>query len=389
MSNRLETIRGFLEGQQLDGLLLNLPENILFGSGCWPSTASALYVPAAGLPTLIIPTLDGQFVPKGWKGDVRAYDTRMEDDPTDLYIAKLLKTAIGGGKRRVGCDRSMQTIAGTHIGAEARVTGGPFFALLERQLPDVAFVDVTSWVYEARMLKTPDEILALRRTAHVVGHALDVARARMAPGMKETELAAIIEGEIQSYGVGYEGAGRARGFAFVMSGAENTAVAWAAYNLSTSRKLQKGDLVMIELDSQVDGYWSDLTRTWVVGEPSDRQREVWQVVHDSHQHTLRALKAGMQVSRIDAIARDYLSSRGYGREFMHHIGHGTGFSFHEVPYLDPAPRMAKDWELRPGMALAIEPGLYFEGWGGIRIEDNVVINEAGRAEFLSTVDRAL
>ena len=389
---RLETIQRFLGDRRLDGLVLNLPENILFGSGCWPSTAASLFIPASGRPTLVIPKQDAVFVPRGFSGEVRTYDTRMEDDPSDLYIAKLLQGARGEvrkGKTQIGCDRSMQTIAGTHIGGEARVPGVPFYALLEKYLPGAEFVDVTSWVYEARMLKTPEEVVALRRTAKVVDHALEVARARMAPGMKETELAAIIEGEIQTYGVGYDGARRARGFAFVMSGPDNTAQAWAAYNISTDRKIENGDLILIELDSQVDGYWSDLSRTWVAGTVSEKQREVWSAVHESQQRTVESVRAGLRISQVDGIARDFLTARGYGREFLHHIGHGVGFSFHEAPYLDPPSRVATDWEIRSRMVFAIEPGIYIDGWGGVRIEDNIVVSEAGRAEFLSTADRSL
>jgi len=392
MSTRSDTIQRFLEDRRLDGLLLNLPENILFGSGYWPSTAAALFIPVSGRPTLVIPKPDLTFVPQDWKGEVRAYDTRLEDDPTDLYIAKLLQgtaTNGGGSRRQIGCDRSMQTIAGTHIGGEARVPGAPFYALLEKHLPASDFVDVTPWVYEARMLKTVEEIAALRRTAQVVDHALEVARGRMVPGMKETELSAIIEGEIQAYGVGYDGARRARGFAFAMSGPENTAGAWAAYNISTDRKIREGDLVLIELDSQVEGYWSDLSRTWVAGRASERQREVWSAVHEAQQRAVEAVRVGSRISQIDGIARDALTARGYGREFLHHIGHGVGFSFHEVPYLDPASRVPSDWEIAPRMVFAIEPGVYIDGWGGVRIEDNVTVNEAGRAEYLSTANRGL
>ncbi len=391
MPVRSATIQQFLDSRQLDGLLLLLPENILFGSGCWPSTAAALLISSSGNSTLVVPKPDVAFIPKGWKGDVLPYDTRLEDDPSDLFIVKLLQSAVGNGgkKKRFGCDRSMETIAGTHIGGEARVPGPRFYALLAELMPAVEFVDVTSWIYEARMVKTPEEIRCLKRCAEVVDHALRLARTKAAPGMRETELSAIIEGEIQSYGIGYKEGRRARGFAFVMSGPENTAGAWAAYNISTDRRIQEGDLVLIELDSHVDGYWSDLTRTWVVGKASEKQREIWSVVHESQQRTVEWLKVGSKISRIDGVARDFITSRGYGRNFPHHIGHGVGFAFHEAPYLDPPSRVATDWDVQSGMVFAIEPGIYIDGWGGVRIEDNIVMNEAGGAEYLSTVDRGL
>jgi Xaa-Pro aminopeptidase len=174
-----------------------------------------------------------------------------------------------------------------------------------------------------------------------------------------------------------------------MSGAENTAGAWAAYNISTDRKMVEGDLVLIELDTQVEGYWSDISRTFVVGRPSDRQKEVWNAVHDCQERTIKSLRVGAVISNIDATARAFLTDMGYGAHFPHHIGHGVGFAFHEVPYLDPPSRIAADWPIQAGMVLAIEPGVYVEGWGGIRLEDNIVITENGVAEYLSTADRSL
>ncbi len=389
---RSALIQQSLERQGLDGLLLLVPENILFGSGFWPSTAAALFLQTSGPSTLIVPKPDQPLVPAGWKGQVLAYDTRLDDDPTDLFIGKLLRNAMGGDgsrRRRLGCDRSMETIAGTHIGGEARIPGEPFYKLLGSLVPGGDFVDVTPWIYEARMVKSPEEISAIKRCAEVVDKALDLARGKVSAGMRETELSGIIEGGVQTMGVGYKNARRARGFAFVMSGPENTAAAWAAYNISTDRKLAKGDLVLIELDSHVDGYWTDISRTFVVGRPSSKQREVWDAVRESQERTVESLRTGSRISKIDSTARDLLAARGYGANFLHHIGHGVGFAFHEMPYLDPAPHITTDWELQTGMVLAIEPGVYIEGWGGVRLEDNVVMTDNGKAEYLSKGDRAL
>ncbi len=390
--NRQTLIQQFLGSRELDGLLLFLPENILFGSGYWPSTSAALYIPASARATLVVPKPDEAFVPASWEGNVRVYDTRLDDDPTDLFMTKLLRDAMGGGagqKLRCGCDRSMETIAGTHIGGEARVPGPLFYELLSRTMPAIAYVDVTSWVYEARMVKSDEEISALRRCAEVVDKALDLARVKLAPGMKETELSAIIEGAVQTLGVGYKGTRRARGFAFVMSGPQNTAGAWAAYNISTDRIISQGDLILIELDSHVEGYWSDISRTWVVGKPSSRQHEVWSAVRECQQRTVESLKVGLKISHVDATARDILTAKGYGPNFLHHVGHGVGFAFHEMPYLDPASHVSTDWELQAGMALAIEPGVYIDGWGAVRIEDNVVLTGKGNAEYLSKADQSL
>lgn len=389
-----KVVAGMAE-RNLRAMVSFLPENILFFSGCWPSTNAAVLVPADGKPTLVLSRPDRDFVPPGFEGEARVYDTRLEDDPPDDCIVRLLRDALKAGKLergRLGCDRSMETIAATHIGGEAHVPGLPFYRRLESGLPGVELVDCTDWIRQLRMIKTSAEIEALRRCCEIVDHALARARESLRAGLKETELAAVIESAIQTYGVGYQGVKRARGFAFVMAGPRNTEEAWGAFNISTDRRMLDGDLVLIELDSQADGYWSDISRTFVVGgRPDARQREIWEAVRDSQQKTVESLKPGVRAAEVDRTARDAIASRGYGDRFLHHVGHGVGFAFHEMPYLDPASRLeaGQDHEIRPGMVLAIEPGIYLPAWGGIRLEDNVVLTAQGRAEYLSRFDRAL
>jgi len=384
-------IRQGLRERKLDGLLALVPENILFLGGFWPSAAAALVRPADGNPVLIIPKPDEEMVPSDWRGDVWAYNTRLDDDPTDVCIAKLIRRAAekhGLQKASWGCDRNMETVCGTHVGGVAYVPGEPFYRLLSGTLEGARLEDQTSWLYEMRMRKTADEILALKRCNEIVDHALEKARESLVAGMKETELAAVIESSIQAYGVGYKGARRARGFAFVMSGPQNTMAAWGAYNISTDRVIREGDLVLIELDTQADGFWSDISRTFVVGRPDKKQKEVWDAVRRSQELTIKSLKVGAKISTVDEKARGILRDAGYAENFLHHIGHGVGFAFHEMPYLDPASHVRTDYSIEAGMVFAIEPGVYIEGWGGLRIEDNVYMTENG-AEYLSTSGRGL
>jgi Xaa-Pro dipeptidase len=389
--DRKQIIAEGMAERRLDGFLALLPENILFFSGYWPSAPAALVVSASKKSVLVVPKPDEGFVPADWEGDVLAYNTRLDDDPTDIYITKLIENAVeknGLQKGRVGCDRSMETVAGTHVGGVAHVPGQPFYHLLQEALIDVQFQDHTAWLYELRMVKTANEIRALKKCNEIVDRALGEARRRLTAGMKETEVSALIESSIQTVGVGYMGVKRARGFAFVMSGPENTAAAWGAYNISTDRAVKEGDLVLIELDSQADGFWSDITRTYVVGEPNKRQREIWRAVRRSEEVAIDALKVGARISAVDAAARNALQEEGFGEYFLHHVGHGVGFAFHEMPYLDPVSHIRTDFAIEPGMVVAVEPAVYIDGWGGIRIEDNVCVGENG-AEYLSNCDRSL
>jgi Xaa-Pro dipeptidase len=299
----------------------------------------------------------------------------------------LLKNSIekrGMLTSRVGCEHSFQSLAGTHVGGEIVVPAQPLFGILQAAMPDVIFECQTALIRELRMRKTPQEVESLRICHEIVGYAIEQAKAQMREGMKETELAATIESAITTYGVGYSGITRARGFAFVVSGHNTGGVyAWGPYNISTDRVLQRGDLVLIELDAYADGYWLDITRTFVVGTPDQKQQDIMTIILDTVEKVVEAIKPGIKSCEVDELARSIIKDAGYGDFFPHNIGHGVGFAFHEMPYLVPD----SETTIEPGMVLAIEPGIYIPDWGGIRVEDNILIAEDGKAVYLSDFER--
>lgn len=388
MIDKKERIIDSLKTAEVDGLVCFLPENVLFLSGYWPNTGrSAIFYPVEGEPVLIVPAPDVRFIPSSWKGKVLDYGVGLDDQAPDQQVARLLKASFdkrGMLGSRVGCERSFESLAGTHIGGEVTVPGPRLFSLLEAAMPGVAFDCQTRLIRELRMCKTPQEIEAIRVCHDIVGYAMGEAKARLREGMKETEVAAIIESAIMTYGVGHAGVKRARGFAFVVSGPSSGGVyAWGPYNISTDRVLERGDLVLIELDAYADGYWSDITRTFVVGVPDEKQQDIMAVVVETLEKVVKALEPGMKASAIGELARNLIRDAGYGDYFPHNIGHGVGFAFHEMPYLLPT----SDSILKSGMTLAIEPGIYIPDWGGIRVEDNIVITEEGKTEYLSNFER--
>jgi Xaa-Pro dipeptidase len=149
---------------------------------------------------------------------------------------------------------------------------------------------------------------------------------------------------------------------------------------SSTRRVEAGDIVMVELATVVDGYWSDLTYVAVAGEPSARQKEVHNAVLEAQQTAAKALQPGALFSAPDAAARAVLEKAGLAEYFPHITGHGIGLRYHEfVPFLMPGA----DGVLQEGMVTSVEPGVYIEGFGGIRIEDNVAVGPDGPI-FLST-----
>jgi Xaa-Pro aminopeptidase len=236
----------------------------------------------------------------------------------------------------------------------------------------------TDLLYQVAAVKTPVEISRLRRANEVACLGLEAFKAEARPGRTEAEIAAAVEAAIYAQGTGHRGARYARGWAQVMSG-PNTETAWF-YPISTARKLQPGDLVMIELGTVVDGYWSDLTRTIVAdGNATARQREIYETLLDGQQADLIADRPGTRGEVVDAVGRQIIAERGFGQYFVHHTGHGIGFRYHEpYPLLAPGSRHT----IAAGNVHSIEPGIYIPGFGGMRVEDDVVVLDSG-AEYLS------
>lgn len=144
------------------------------------------------------------------------------------------------------------------------------------------------------------------------------------------------------------------------------------------RTINEGELVVVDWGAVVEGYRSDCTRTLVMGEPDAKQHEIWQAVRASQLAALDAVRPGAKCADIDAIARSWLDERGWGQHFGHGLGHGVGLEVHERPAVSQRSQEV----LEPGMVVTIEPGVYLEGWGGVRLEELVLVTETG-AEVLT------
>lgn len=226
-----------------------------------------------------------------------------------------------------------------------------------------------------RVAKDADEVAAIERAVAVAEAAWRATLPHLRPGLTEVQVAGLLEHALREAG--------SEGFPFpsiVASGPQSALPHARAGN----RVLARGDLLLIDYGAVVDGYCSDLTRTVVLGPASDRQRELYGIVLEANRRASGALRAGMRGKDADAVARDYIAASGYGEAFGHSLGHGIGLEVHE------APRLAKsaDAPLPSGAVVTVEPGLYVAGWGGIRIEDDVLLADGG-ARVLSSLPRTL
>jgi Xaa-Pro aminopeptidase len=228
----------------------------------------------------------------------------------------------------------------------------------------VEFAGASDYVSRLRVSKTAAEIEAVARALHVTDLAFNDVAPRLRPGMTEREVSWLLEKAMRRHG--------AQGPAFetIVAAGPNAA---RPHHRPTDRALAEGEPIIIDVGAAVDGWNGDLTRTLILGEPDARFKEIYAVVLRAQEACLRQIKAGMTGEAADAIARDIITAAGYGDAFGHSLGHGLGVRVHEAP--TAAQKITAP--LPPNSILTIEPGIYLEGWGGVRIEDVGVITEAG------------
>jgi len=386
---RIEKVEKEMEQAGFDVLWCRLPENVLYLSGYWPVIgASAVFFPLDDEPVLVAPIDETDYTKRSWVKDVRTYRFLQLGAVADANrdISKILRE-IAYDKRLensvIGYEGSYELVAANHVGGEVRYPGTPSVDMLREALPKATLKDAKPILTKLRMTKTTLEVEMLKRTNEIAGFGYDAAREALEPGVKETEVAAAVEARIHTRGVGYKNTERARGFAFVMSGPPS-ANSWRPFCISTERRIGKEDMVLVELDTYADGYWSDLTRTFAAGKPGQKEREIWDIILESEQEAVDAIREGVKASEIDRIARSLIERKGYGKYFLHQLGHGVGLAFHEPPTLHPA---SKDI-LMSGMTHAVEPSICIPGWGGMRVEDNILVQQ-NEAIYLSDYDRNL
>jgi len=210
----------------------------------------------------------------------------------------------------------------------------------------------------------------LREAARLAGEALEATIARVAIGMREIDVAADLESELRRRGSEWHP------FETIVASGPRSALPHAR---TTERTIDPGDFLLVDFGARVDGYCADITRTFVVGRSADdRQRAMYELTREAQSRAIGLMKAGMTGREADDLARRVIESRGFGDAFGHSLGHGLGLEVHEGPRVS----RANEEPLPLGSVVTVEPGVYFPGWGGVRIEDDVHLTVDG-VELLS------
>jgi Xaa-Pro aminopeptidase len=261
------------------------------------------------------------------------------------------------------------------LGIESQYLSVAGLATLKTRLHRVTFVKTQSLVERVAAIKDKSEIDSIRRAVDISDRVFRRIVEFVRPGMTELDVAAEIGYLHRKLGA------EADAFEPIVASGRRGALPHAR---ASSKKIRSGELVTLDFGCRVKGYNSDLTRTVAVGRPPARARKIYQVVQDAQRIAIEAARSGMAAKALDGVARSYIRKKGFGRYFSHSLGHGLGLQVHEAPRISS---LSKD-VLLDGNVVTIEPGIYIPEFGGIRIEDDIVIRNT-HPEVLSRSPREL
>ena len=349
---RRRVIAGGLAERKLDALLVSFGPNLRYLSGFTGSNGNLLVM---GEESILFT-------------DPRYRIQAAQEVNCRLRIAKgplLVEVAAAIARRRL-----------KRIGFEPARMTCDFHEALQSRLPLKASLNAAGgWIEELRMVKSEAEIARIRRSVETNSRAFEQTLAHVRPGMKEQDLAADLE-----YRMRREGAEKTS-FETIVAAGERSALPHAQPG---SAPLRSGDLVVVDMGAVQEGYCSDMTRMLFLGRPGPKVKRAYRAVLEAQLAAIDAVRAGAGTARVDATARRVLKGYGLDRAFVHSTGHGLGLEIHEPPRLGRRDKGI----LQAGMAVTIEPGVYIEGFGGIRIEDTVVVTVKG-CEILTPTSKDL
>ncbi|MEY8347744.1 Xaa-Pro dipeptidase [Bacillus cereus] len=229
---------------------------------------------------------------------------------------------------------------------------------------EAEFVPTSGLVENLRLIKTDSEIKILKEAAQIADAAFEHILSFIRPGVSEIEVSNELEFFMRKQGA------TSSSFDIIVASGLRSAL---PHGVASEKVIEKGDFVTLDFGAYYKGYCSDITRTIAVGEPSDKLKEIYNVVLEAQLRGVNGIKAGLTGREADALTRDYITEKGYGEYFGHSTGHGVGLEIHEAPGL----AFRSETVLEPGMAVTVEPGIYIPGVGGVRIEDDIIVTSEG------------
>jgi Xaa-Pro dipeptidase len=388
---RVERVARALERAGLDALVCALPSNVLLLSGYWPVVGTSIAVATReGAIGLVVPEDEADLAAAGWAdatdrftaGSLERLAPLIEMvQPPLSQVLRRLHVAEG----RLGVERGPMLEPSSYAGTNRY--GGALQDVLAACCPQGTLTAADEVLLELRAVLTSRELGELRRACQVAEDAFRAGARNVVPGAAEREVAAAFRAPLRAHAdrLG-ETAVRAGGYIFCMSG-PNAAVAYRSYARSRGRRIQPGDVVMVHCNSFLNGFWTDITRTYLPAPTDGQARGLFEAVLDARSAALEAVAPGVPAREVDRAARQVLERRGLGDWFLHGTGHGVGFAaidHNARPRIHPASSDV----LETGMVFNLEPAIYREGWGGLRQCELVAVGAHG-AELLTPFQATL
>jgi Xaa-Pro aminopeptidase len=369
---KLDRVRALMTDRGLDALVVRAPDNIVYLTNFWGMKGYDVCVfPREGEPVLLCLEASAEDAARmAWASDVRLFRGYDENDPRPpTHRALELAKQIAAEYETVGLELSLGTQASDRMVGEPTTYTRDWFDAFG---PGVE--DSTPLLAEARAIKTEQEIERMRLANDIAAAAMEHTKLVIEPGMSEAQLAAEWQSIVHGEGTGWEGkVDLALGFSLVWSG-----IGIKTFTATSARPVVEGEPTLFEIWVCADGYWCDHTKNLVPGELIPRYRELEEGLVGVYEDAIEFARPGASLAELDRRVRAGIEAIHFPGEPSHPICHGVGARAHEPPYA----HQAGGGEIREGMVLAIEPGCYWEGGGGLRVEDNFLITTGG-AEKLS------
>ena len=363
IKNRINVLRKILSGKNLDTFMILVEENRRYLSGftgedtAFDESAGALFI----TNTRLILATDSR------------YELQARQEAPNYELICYKKGLVNE------LSNILNTLKTKKLGFESkRLSHMQYNKITGQLLSDglqVQLIETKDIVESLRIKKEEEEIEDIKKALFIAESAFrNFIANNIMPGMTEKEAAWKIEKGMRETGAD------SISFPVIVASGQNSALPHA---IPGNRKINKGEPILFDWGARINGYCSDISRTVVIGKPDETFLKVYETVLNAQSMAIDAIRPGISSRAVDKIARDYIEKMGFQGKFGHGLGHGTGLAIHEYPGLNPI----KDTKLDKGMVFTIEPGIYIPGWGGVRLENMVVVRE-NRAEVLNSLDCA-
>lgn len=359
-SKRREALHTFILEHQLDGVLITDPANVFYYTGFNSNPHErfmGLFIDARNEKTILfVPALDKEAA-------AQASDVEKIIAISDEQIPfEVLKNEVGNAYKT--------------LGIEAKAFSYFRYTNLLEWYPELQVVDVQPFINKQRKKKSREEVAQLQVAIDIIEKVLEEGTKKVRVGMTEAELTAELEFLMRKFGAD------GPSFTSIILSGEKAAL---PHGSPGERQIQQGDFLLIDFGVIKDGYCSDITRTFSIGEPTERNREIYNIVLASNEAGINAVRAGVPLKTFDIAARNVIHEKGFGAYFNNRVGHGLGIEVHE----EPSIHSNNEEIAESGLVFTIEPGIYIPDDCGVRIEDIVYINENGEVEVLTSFPKQL